>query len=279
MIYVTDTPSFEAVRQDLRRAFRTAPRVATERWQGLDVSQNPAAVSYELRNVEFEVSLGGFEDLDHWRQDIQPNLPWADDHFLERVGGEPLNPGREWANWPWAGSAARFKETHFNHTYMERLWPKFARRSGGGTLPEKGRLRKYPAGDKRPKYGVAYYWGDLEDLVEMLAKEPHTRQGFIPLFFPEDTGVGDGGRKPCTLGYQVMVRDGEAHMWYPLRSCDFVRHWADDCYLAVRLLLWIIDRCREINGDDWLSIRPGSLAMHCTSLHIFENDRRELLKS
>lgn len=267
---------FQAVEAAFREALREASPVRTERWQGKDVSKDPAATTYEIRNACFEVDLRGVEDLDHWRADVRPNLPWADDHFLERVGGEPLNPGVEWANWPWAGSAAKFKQERFNHSYMERLWPKFARRTADGKLfPHPGSIRKYPAVDPRPKFGIAHGYGDLQDLVEMLAKEPHTRQAWIPLFFPEDTGVADGGRKPCTLGYQVIVRDGRAHMWYPLRSCDLIRHWRDDCYLAIRLLLWITDRCRE-RSEAWKTIVPGTYAMHMTSLHVFENDRKTI---
>ena len=271
--------SFTIAHSWAQREMGMAPAVRTERWQGKDVSKDPAATTYELRNVAFEVDLKGIEDLDHWRDDIAPNLPWADDHFLERVGGEPLNPGIQWAHWPWARSAANFKRDRFNHTYMERLWPKYARRTDDGTLPVTSPLgpRRYPPMATRQSwYGLGWQYGDLWDLVEMLAKEPYTRQAWIPLFFPEDTGVGDGGRKPCTLGYQLIVRDGVAHIWYPLRSCDFVRHWRDDCYLAVRLLLWVIDRCRELEPKVWNDIVPGTYAMHCTSLHIFANDKREL---
>lgn len=252
-----------------------AAAVKTERWQGVAANTE----TFELRNASFEVPLGGVEDLDHWRADIKPNLPWADDHFCERVGGEPLNPGEEWRRWPWASRADAFrKNERFNHSYMERLWPKFARRTADGKLPAAmaRRPRRYPATDPRPHYGIAHHYGDLQDLVEMLAKEPHTRQAWIPLFYPEDTGFADGGRKPCTLGYQVMVRDGQAHIWYPLRSCDFVRHWRDDCYLAVRLLLWIIDQCRLIAPATWAPIVPGTYAMHMTSLHVFATDKDKL---
>lgn len=267
--------TFPEIRDCLRTALLdTAPPVKTERWQGVAANTD----TYELRNVCFEVDLDGIEDLNHWREEVAPNLPWADDHFLERVGGEPLNPGVQWAKWPWGQSARQFKAERFNHTYMERLWPKYARRTPDGQLSgrEQGTVRKYPDGDKRPKFGIAHGYGDLWDLVELLAKEPHTRQAWIPLFFPEDTGISDGGRKVCTLGYQVMVRDGRAHMWYPLRSCDFVRHWRDDCYLAIRLLLWIIDQCRVINKPVWGSIVPGTYAMHMTSLHIFASDKEKL---
>ena len=273
MIIPYHQDTFASVREILARQMLKAPLVKTERWQGVAANTD----TYELRNACYEVWLDGIEDLDHWRADIQPNLPWADDHFLERVGGEPLNPGEQWKKWPWGQSANNFRaETRFNHTYMERLWPKFARRTGDGKLFEAGgSVRKYPAVDPRPKYGIAHHYGDLQDLVEYLAKEPYTRQAWIPLFFPEDTGFGDGGRKPCTLGYQVMVRENLAFMYYPLRSCDFLRHWADDCYLAVRLLLWIIDQCR-LKSEFWKGVRPGSLAMHMTSLHVFANDREKL---
>lgn len=269
--------SFSEVAEALRVELLAAPAVRTERWQGVDVSKNPAAVTYEIQNACFAVDLDNIEDLGYWRDEIQPNLPWADDHFAERVGGQPLNPGEEWKRWPWAGSAAKFKTDRFNHTYMERLWPKYARRTPDGRLPHGlSQSRKYPENDSRSRQGIAFSYGDLQDLVELLAKEPHTRQAWIPLFFPEDTGFGDGGRKPCTLGYQILVRDGRASIYYPLRSCDFIRHWRDDCYLAVRLLIWIIDQCRRIGLATWSGIRPGEYAMHMTSLHIFENDRRTL---
>jgi len=277
--------TFHLTRMLLTSRIIDAPKVRTERWQGKDVKDNPAAVSYELRNVCFEVPLQGIMDLQHWRADIRPNLPWADDHFAERVGGEPLNPGMQWARWPWARSAAQHKTERFNHTYMERLWPKWAGRMApsdhnmvrNGLRTEPSRKDWIP-----PIRGIGYSYGDLQDLVELLTLEPYTRQAWIPLFFPEDTGKGDGGRKPCTLGYQIMVRgnleDGpQAHIYYPLRSCDLVRHFNDDCYMAVRLLIWVIEQCRLRNAPFWGNVFPGTYAMHMTSLHIFENDRQAML--
>jgi hypothetical protein len=274
VIHVYEAKSFSGVAATLGQVLKhEAPPVRTERWQGVAANTD----TYELRNVCFEVPLIGMEDLQHWRDDIKPNLPWADDHFAERVGGEPLNPGVQWRHWPWASRADAFRKSErFNHSYMERLWPKFARRTDDGRLPIKNKMRAYPQQDPRPKHGIAWHYGDLQDLVDLLAHEPYTRQAWIPLFFPEDTGVGDGGRKPCTLGYQILVRDGRAHMWYPLRSCDFVRHWRDDCYLAVRLLIWIIHQCRAINPTAWNYIGVGTYAMHMTSLHVFASDKEKL---
>jgi len=272
---------FPHVLEILKENMRHAPQVKTERWQGMDVSNNPAAVSYELRNVAIEVPMP--PTVEEMKKYFAPNLPWAEDHFSERVGGEPINPGVEWANWPWGKSAAKFRDAteRFNHNYMERLWPKWARATPDGKLPSASlnSPRRYPFEGEtqaKPHRGIAWEYGDLWDLVCLLAHEPMTRQAYIPLFFPEDTGVGDGGRKPCTLGYQFLVRDGRLHIWYPLRSCDLVRHFQDDAYLAARLAYWVLTRCMPLNPDTWNTIELGTLAMHMTSLHVFENDKRTL---
>jgi hypothetical protein len=272
-----ESNTFEAVYGFLANQVAHADRVDQKRWQGIDVSKDPSAACYELKNVAFEVSLsaGGALSIDDWREDIKPNLPWADDHFLERVGGEPLNPGSQWKNWPWAGSARKFANVDgfkFNHTYAERLWPRWARMTPGGKFTSEN-----PKPDTAGHSGINYRYGDLRDLVELLVDDPSTRQAYIPLFFPEDTGISDGGRKPCTLGYQFTLRDGRLNIWYPMRSCDFARHFRDDCYLAVRLLLWVIDQCRIADPTDWGEVIPGSYSMWITSLHIFENDRRQIM--
>lgn len=271
--------TFDEVWSRLCVEMMDAPEVQTRRWQGVEIAGRPGSRMRELLNVCLEVDAG-HESIEALREDVGPNLPWADDHFEERVGGEPLNPGEQWRRWPYAlaADAHRGADARFNHTYMERLWPKYARRTSDGRLPgSTGGVRRYPAGDTRPRYGIGHHWGDLEDLVDLLAREPDTRQAWIPLFLPEDTGVGDGGRKPCTLGYQVIVRDGLARMYYPLRSCDMRRHMRDDAYLAIRLLWWIVRQCGRRRPDAWRDIRPGTLAMHMTSLHCFENDHRELV--
>lgn len=262
--------SFTVAHQMLSARFRTyATKIHTRKWQGLEIAHRPDMVTYELLNDTICVDLFGIEDLDHWRRDIKPNLPWADDHFAERVSGAPLNPGTQWANWPWASSADKHRTEGemFNHTYMERMWPRHA-----GMFGALKTLEEFQTNDYLPEChdGIRGEYGDLGTLLDKLAWEPDTRQAFIPLYFPEDTGAE--GRMPCTLGYQFIMRDNKLHLYYPLRSCDFVRHWADDCYLAVRLLLWMLDGCRERNKADWKDVQPGTYTMHATSLHVFAND-------
>ena len=229
--------------------------VDTKRWQSSDVSDKPEMKMREVFNTSFTVSLNS-EHPDEYHSDIGPNLPWADDHFDERVGGQPLNPGIQWREWPYALSADKFRTEgdKFSHTYMERYWPKLA--------DYRGMLDGHR--------GIRYRLGDLSDVVQHLTDNPETRQAYLPVWFPEDTGVVHGERVPCTLGYHFLYRMGFLHCTYYIRSCDFVRHFRDDLYLSLRLQCWMLDCLRVQPG--WEDVKPGVFVFHCVSMHCFEND-------
>lgn len=268
-------PTFAYTREELRKAFLSpaAMPVKGTRWQGVDVSSKPEMATRELLNTSFHVPLRGLENPGYWAADTEANLPWADIHFEERIGGEPLNPGESWKSWPWGHSADKFRNAasgKFDHTYMERFWPKFA----GRTRDVHGHLQtSYVGKNFKTRRGIRFDYGDLNDLVDHLVRDPLSRQAYLPVWFPEDGTCN--GRRPCTLGYHFINRYDYLHITYYIRSCDYLRHWGDDCYLAVRLLLWILSRCRE-RDDRWKSVRPGMYTMHIVSLHVFENDYRKL---
>jgi len=180
-----------------------------------------------------------------------------------------MNPGKQWANWPYAKSADTFRDElgqRFTHTYMERYWPKIAGKAGLDPDPMKH------------NQGIWYEYGDLNDVVVLLSEEPNTRQAFLPVWFPEDTGAIHGGRVPCSIGYHFIHRNGYLHVNYWLRSCDFVRHFRDDIYLTIRLNLWILDRLRELDSDFWGKVKPGYYTQHTTSMHCFKSDLFHLKK-
>lgn len=263
--------SFTEAKLKLTEMFLSqAYTVRAPRWQGIDVSNKPEMAMKEIFNHSIVVPLYGEENLDFWRQDITPNLPWADEHFDERVGGQPLNPGNSWSNWPWGNSADKFRTQggKFDHTYMERFWPKWAGLTEDGTLTSGMR-----EGIVGVKDGIRFEYGDLNDLVSHLADDPLSRQAYLPIWFPEDGTCK--GRRPCSLGYHFLMRHDHLHITYGIRSCDVVRHWADDCYLCVRLLLWVLGELRARN-DGWKTVKPGLFTMHVGSLHCFVNDWRKL---
>lgn len=277
-------PNFMGAIADTATLLRTRSHlVHTDKWQGVDISKKPEMATHELLHHSIKVRLNGIEDLDTYRLDIEPNLPWADDHFLERVSGAPMNPGTEWANWPYGNSAKSFLDGtgQFNHNYMERYWPKIA---GTVDIPTKTApdfrvafAHEQHSSNPGSHFGIRYLYGDLDDVINLMARDPTTRQAFLPVWFPEDTG-GNNGRAPCTLGYHFIMRDGELDVTYYIRSCDYVRHFRDDIYLTVRLLLWMLDKLRADDATRapehrrWDKVRPGRFIMHITSLHLFRND-------
>lgn len=236
--------------------------VDTGTWQGYPTEGKPDLMTREILNLQLEVPVP--DSIAELMRQIKPNLPWADAHFEERVSRNPSNPGKEYLNWPWwkGQSVQSMAGTVFDHTYQERFWPRF---------DEEGITRR----------GIRYRYGDLDDVIKLLQSHPHTRQATFPIFFPEDTGVSFGGRIPCTLHYHFMLRDGKLHMWYPIRSCDLVRHFRDDLYLACLLLLWVIAELQE--EDDvgnspsvWSGVIPGTLYFTAYSFHVHRGDEHHV---
>lgn len=229
------------------------------KWQSISIDNSMQ--THELMNVSFTVDVEPYNEL-ALSQATKANIPWARDHFLERVSGKPLNPGQQWLNWPWSNRADKFRDSRgqFSHTYMERIWPKYAGLTEGGQLEEHHILTEYQG-----RIGIRYSYGDLNDVVNHLQQDKESRQAFLPIWFPEDTGIIHGERVPCTLGYLFLIRENRLHMVYYLRSCDFIRHFGDDCYLSVRLQEWVRGRVDP-------TLRLGTFTAHIASMHVFRND-------
>jgi thymidylate synthase len=229
-------------------------------WQGLDVTERPEMIAHELYDVSIE--LGIRDTVEDWAAQVKPNLPWAEEHFQERISGIPLNPPPSNENWPYAKAANKeFKKgKKFSHTYPERFWPKKAKTYWG--QDGQGIMREWPM------RGIRFDYGDLADVVDLLSRDPYTRQAYLPVWFPEDTGVHHGERVPCTLGYHLRWRHGTLDIVYYIRSCDFRRHFADDVYMAGRLAQWVAERMEERGHYT----RVGNLVMHISSLHVFAGD-------
>lgn len=262
---IFEDESFKQIHKEITsKIIRDAYPVESKKWQAID---SPMGMR-ELLNVSVTYPIpttGG-----NLKQDVGPNLPWSDLHFEERIGGIPLNPGESYKKWPFyvMDEAMRTVGDKFSHTYMERIWPKFSKAANI--------FHVEPYYDKAIE-GIRYQYGDLKDVIELLKNDPFTRQAYLPIFFPEDTGNVMNQRIPCTIGYHFILRDGRLHIIYYIRSCDFVRHFKDDVYLACKLVQWILDKLR--GNKDWENVITGDLTMHITSLHVFESDMYSIKKN
>lgn len=225
---------FDQKIQDIKsRLYHHGSVIESEEWQSkkMDIQMR------ELIGVTLKSAFS--KDLDMLRSDIRPNLPWADVHFEERVSGIPHNPPPSHKIWPFAQNQNKefTPEGAFSHTYPERMWG---------------------------------YKGNLGSVVELLKKNRETRQAYLPIWFEKDTGNIDGVRVPCTLGYHFLIRNNFLYLFYDIRSCDIIRHFRDDIYLAIRLGLWVIEQVDPC-------IEPAMFVMNIHSLHCFEREKSILL--
>lgn len=260
--------SFEQQVNELRRNLMHAPIINRGEWQaqtGLpDNMRTP-----ELRHVQVQFNL---PELPHQLQEIvQANMPWAEDHFQERVSGKPLNPPPSHQWWPYqqgGNSNHRDERGTFSHTYPERFWPKFALEEGYRAVEDNTVISNR---------GIRFEYGDLYDLMDILVRNPYTRQAYLPIWFPEDLEAAkQRQRVPCTLGYHFLATNRSVDITYHIRSCDFMRHFRDDVYMAGRLCQWVISYMNdnlEAGDEAWL---PGTLVMNIGSLHCFDGDRQKM---
>jgi hypothetical protein len=246
---------FRVAKRALAQQLLQTEPLHTGSWQRLDTSTSPAHATYELVDVmvKYPVPLS----ISRLQEEVKPDLPWAEKHFLERIGGVPLNPPPSHKEWPWGSFNGRHMASgQFSHTYPERYWPK---RAGWELAID--------------RVGVRYRYGDLQDVIELLTNERLTRQAYLPVWFPEDTGVHHGERVPCTLGYHFLIRGLTLTCRYYMRSCDIVRHFTNDVYMTSRLMQHIVHRLNLAAGIDDDPISVGQLTMYITSLHGFVGDK------
>lgn len=272
--------TFRSRFRDLAATLREQPLFHTGKWHSMDTSGSAAHATYELMNVQqsFEVP----PTVHQLQTMIVPNLPWAEMHFLERVSGDPVNPPPSHVHWPWAAHNGKHQDEtkRFSHTYPERYWPKHAGHEPANCPFEAERLEVREPGYYSESWGciygsrrgIRYPYGSLEDVVNLLLNHPLTRQAYLPVWFPEDTGNAPGVRVPCSIGYHFMIRDDRLHCWYTLRSCDFVRHYRDDIYMTARLMQWVRDQVAGLGRP----LEVGQLHVTISSLHAFKGDDRTL---
>lgn len=254
----------EAIAGSRQLVYDHGVEVDAGHWQGQKTEGHPSLVTKELLNHEFVCPMP--QTVPEMVDQINPNLPWADMHFAERVSMMPQNPDPSYTEWPWWRGQESSKQAgdgeQFTHTYSERFWPKYANYEMDIAVGPNART------------GIRYRYGDMNDLVGLLIREPYTRQAYMPIFFPEDTGAHHGGRIPCTLGYHFMLRQDRLLLWYHLRSCDYVRHFRDDVYLAIRLARFILDELQLVTSADspWQSAQMGMFHFCSYSFHYHKGD-------
>jgi thymidylate synthase len=228
-IYTKADEAFEEIKRDLSEM---GIWVRPKTMQDKIIEGNPEYETTELQNYCYTI-------LDAKSSEI-PNVtqPWADAEFIERitepVDGKFINPGEAWK-------------------LRENIWGEFFHNG---------------------KFGYSYnelIWNNNQftKILERLKQDPDSRQLWISLWDPtrDPDLLGGVSRVPCSLGYGFQVREGKLNMHYIMRSCDFSTHFANDVYLAIKLLEYVA----ELTGYE-----VGNFTHTLFSLHIYRKDLKEV---
>ena len=238
-IYTNAQEMVEEVKRDLAE-MGIVVRPAT--MQDKYVKGNPDYETKELQNYSYCLLNARSQDIPGVTQ------PWADAEFKERVtdpwerypDGEPLLESISPPNFINPGEAWKLREEVWSeymhdgklaYTYNELLWNN----------------------------------DQLTKIMNRLKEDPDSRQLWISLWNPDKDPdfLGGVSRVPCSLGYGLQVRDGKLNLHYVMRSCDFVTHFRNDVYLAIKFLEWVAEKTGYPVGD---------FTHTMFSLHVYNKD-------
>lgn len=163
---------------------------------------------------------------------IIKNLLWLKKEFMERIAFSPVNPGEAWKLRK--DVFEKFlHEGKFSYTYSERI-------------------------------NDQIYFAYIE-----LLRNPNSRQIIVQVFNAEKDMLNLGGlaRIPCSLNYQLMIREDKLDIIYNMRSCDISTHFCND--------IWLADEFRNYIAG-LIHAERGKFFMNIASLHIFKKDCRDI---
>lgn len=219
------------------RVYNSFTQAKNEITRDLNELGIPVRAGYQSKSEAQEWETQEFQDMDYRVTrprlvDLTPTQPWCATEWDDRLGGimgHPSNPGNAYTFRANIWAPLLEHDGKFSYTYSERL------------------------ADARVGF-----------LIEGLRKNLFSRQIYISIWNPDIDSVRVGYRRvPCSLGYQLMFRNGALDMSYHMRSSDFITHWDNDVWLAVRLQQWIADE---------LEVPYGTFTHKIGSFHAYTKD-------
>jgi thymidylate synthase len=106
----------------------------------------------------------------------------------------------------------------------------------------------------------------LRKILSELRQRPETRQAIIEIHnnLNDLDNMGGIARIPCSLSYQVMIRENKVDLIYTMRSCDLLTHFPIDVCLALLLQDWFVNELSQYT--------TGTFTIFMGSLHAYKKD-------
>lgn len=260
-IFTTPLSAVQEVERDL---WEMGLNVHPQTFQDRNIADDPDYLTKEVRHYGFHLQGWKHNELEErgvldyvYGDELAGESAqlYIAQEFGDRVSGIPSNPG----------GAFKYRtdvwneflhDGKFSYTYSERMAPQILK------------------------------------IVDELRQRPETRQAIINIHsniapsnelatgFPASGGMlqvhkvgisadlknmGGKARIPCSLHYQLMIREGKVDLSYCMRSCDFLTHFPVDIMLALRL---------QSQVAAWLDKGVGMFTYYTGSLHSYAKDMK-----
>jgi len=253
------TNPLEAAIETERDLFEMGIMVQVQTMQDKDVRDDHDYRTLEIRGYGFKIVDWKF-DLSELKVLMKHFFPEKYDdattyvisEFQDRVAGNPMNPGN-------------------SYKHREALWSEFMH-DGKFAYTYSERMQE-----------------QVRHVLKQLQHNPESRQGIItihsnicPVFDRQTkhTGLetnhvdvsadlmncGGVSRIPCSMYYQIMIREDKLDLIYTMRSCDLLIHFPIDISLALCLLDYFADK---------LGLGYGTFTYFTGSLHAYDKNLRE----
>ena len=243
----------EAVKEVERDLWEMGIVVHPQTMQDKDIKDDPEYATKEMRGYSFKISGWSydFDDLvkvfEHFFPDqVKEVSNYCLVEIKDRLGGIALNPGSSYICRPDIWDEF-LHDGKFAYTYSERMEEQ------------------------------------VDIILQELKKNPESRQGIITIhtnICPKIDGLltdtaqetntvavsadiwnrGGGGRIPCSMYYQIMIREEKVDLIYTMRSCDLLTHFPIDLALALMTQQWFSAK---------LDRPMGTFTYFCGSLHAY----------
>ncbi len=196
----------------------------------------------ELVGVNFIISkpsLRKREMLDFIFGEEADNIEqYCEAELQDRLNRKGLNPGNSYLIRMdlWQQLMSRSEGGKFDYTYSERI----------------------------------NFSNQLDNVIETLKEDEHSRRAMIMVFKPEDTedSAGFQTRIPCSISYQFLIRNNKLMVLYYIRSNDYFKHFAIDIWLTNALQNYVAEQLK----DEYPRLKVGSLNYYAGSLHAYHKE-------
>lgn len=112
------------------------------------------------------------------------------------------------------------------------------------------------------KYPVGAVTDQLNNVIQKLQQDIHTRQAVMTIWNPQLDWVENSKTYPCNIALQFMVRENKLHMFVTVRSNDVIYGFSHNDFFSWSILHQMMAH--------WIGVELGSLHWNAASFHIYE---------